>query len=200
MRDLVIEWLRENVPPPRLAHILGVEQTARELAELHHLDAERAAWAGLLHDLAKYFKAERLLTMARAEGLLLDPVEIANPHLLHAEASALVARDQFGVHDPEVLEAVRCHTLGRPGMSPLACVVYLADAIEPGRGNSPELDQLRRLSQSDLYAAIGLACDQTLEFLIAKSRLIHPRVISVRNWALQTAQVERKPILRAQSL
>ncbi len=196
MRDLVINWLREQVPPARLTHILGVEQTARKLAEIHHLQPEQAAWAGLLHDLAKYFKPDVLLNMALAEGLPLDPVEIANPHLLHAEVSAIVARDQFGVTDSAILDAVRYHTLGMPGMSPLACVVYLADAIEPGRGDSPELKQLRYLSETDLYAAMREACEQTLTFLLSKGRLIHPRVVSVRNWALEAARQTTPIVLK----
>jgi len=50
-----------------------VEQTAVELARHHNLDVEKARAAGLMHDLAKYFKPPQLLEMARAEGLDIDP-------------------------------------------------------------------------------------------------------------------------------
>ncbi len=155
MRDRVLAWLADNVPPSRRRHILGVEQTAVELARAHNLDVEKAATAGLMHDLAKHFQPQRLLQMALAEGLELDPVLEASPHLLHADVSATVARDEFGVCDREVLQAIRNHTLGQPGMSKLSCAVFLADSLEPGRGNTPELAELRQVSRLDLYQAVG---------------------------------------------
>jgi HD superfamily phosphohydrolase YqeK len=56
---------------------------AIELATHYQLDPNIAAQAGLMHDLAKYFKPQRLLELARAEGLPIDEVDIAAPHLLH---------------------------------------------------------------------------------------------------------------------
>src|SRR4028118_816571 len=131
MRDRVLTWLADNVPASRLQHILGVEEMSVELADFYHLDVEKAAQAGLMHDLAKYFKANLLLQMARNEGIEVDPVCEATPHLLHADVSAIVARDEFGVRDEAVLEAIALHTLGRPGMSDLSCVVFIADTLEP---------------------------------------------------------------------
>jgi predicted HD superfamily hydrolase involved in NAD metabolism len=106
------------------------------LAQVHGLDSAKAAQAGLLHDLAKFFKPARLLHMAQAAGLELDAVDEANPHLLHAEVGAIVAKAEFDVQDEAILDAIRDHTLGQPGMSPLSCVVFLADSLEPGRGDT----------------------------------------------------------------
>ncbi|MEW6493960.1 MAG: bis(5'-nucleosyl)-tetraphosphatase (symmetrical) YqeK [Cyanobacteriota bacterium] len=184
MRDQVLTWLADNVPASRLQHILGVEQMSAELAGHYRLDVEKAAWAGLMHDLAKYFKPRVLLQMAREEGIEIDPVSEAHPHLLHADVSAIVARQQFGMQDEEVLQAIAHHTLGRPGMSRLSCVVFLADSLEPSRGNTPELQRLRQISQQDLYKAIWLTCDYSLRFLLDSRCLVHPRTISTRNWAL----------------
>ncbi|WP_017749493.1 bis(5'-nucleosyl)-tetraphosphatase (symmetrical) YqeK [Scytonema hofmannii] len=98
---------------------------AANLAAQHNLDSQKAATTGLMHDLAKYYKPQKLLQMARAEGLDIDEVMAANPHLLYADVSAILARDTFGVNDEEVLQAIANHTLGRPGMSPLSCIVFL---------------------------------------------------------------------------
>lgn len=194
MRDRVLSWLADNVPPPRLRHILGVEQTAVELAQHHDLDVEKAAQAGLMHDLAKYFKPQRLLKIAREEELKLDPVLEATPHLLHADVSAVVARGEFGVYDEEVLQAIQNHTLGQPGMSLLSCAVFLADSLEPSRGNTLELEALREVSRQNLYQAVWQTCDYSLRFLLETRQLIHPRTILTRNWALQMA-TERSPNL-----
>lgn len=186
-RTRVLAWLNKNVPEKRLQHILRVEAMAIALAEHHQLDVERAAQAGLMHDLAKFFKPQRLLDMAQAAGLELDPVLEANPHLLHADVSAIVAQAEFGVQDEAVLAAIRHHTLGSPGMEPLSCVVFLADSLEPGRGDSVELRSLRTACQADLYRAVWLTSEYTLKFLFDSACLIHPRAVLTRNWAMQMA-------------
>ena len=198
LRQRVLDWLEENVPMARLEHILRVEQMAIALAQYHDIAPELAAQAGLMHDLAKCFKPKRLLKMAKAEGLVLDPVDKAAPHLLHADVSAIVARDTFGVRDDKVLDAIRNHTLGRPGMSKLSCVVFLADCLEPGRGDSDELNELRQLSYQSLVAAVAHTCEYSLRRLLENRRLIHPRTILTRNWFLESSRHQsQNPLLSA---
>ncbi len=194
MRDRILAWLADNVPPSRLNHILRVEEMAVELAKDHKLDVEKAATAGLMHDLAKYFKPQKLLEMVRAEGLDIDPVSEATPHLLHADVSAIVARNTFGVKDEEVLQAIANHTLGRPGMSLLSCIVFLADSLEPGRGSTPELEALRQISHQNLDQAVWLTCDYSLKFLLETHCLIHPRTIATRNWFLQAVKNKQQVV------
>lgn len=190
-REQVLAWLAEHVPQSRIEHTLRVEQMAADLARHFNLNIEKAAQSGLLHDLAKYFKPQKLLEMARVEGLDIDSVSEAHPHLLHADVSAIVARDTFGVQDEEVLQAIANHTLGRPAMSLLSCIVFLADSLEPGRGNTPELEDLRQLSYQNLHRAVWRTCDYSLKFLIETHCLIHPRTIATRNWFLQTVKTKR---------
>ncbi len=193
-RTHVLNWLSNNVPPPRVRHILGVEQTASRWAQLYGVDAEKAACAGLLHDLAKYYSGDRLLSIATAEGLVLDPILQAQPHLIHADVGAIVARDRFKVTDPDILDAIRCHTLGGAGMSTLSCVVFLADALEPSRGQSDRLKNLRNLVEQHLYSAVVATSDDSLQYLIAKGCPIHPRTIQTRNWFLQHADQSPLPM------
>ena len=188
LRERVLLWLEDQVPPKRLRHILGVEQLATALAEHHQLDIEAAAQAGLMHDLAKCFKPKKLLRMAQVEGLTIDPVAIATPHLLHADVGAIVARDEFGVESTAVLNAIANHTLGSPGMDDLSCVVFLADALEPGRGDTDELNHLRQLSRTDLTAAVAQTCDRAIHHLLDHQALIHPRTVITRNWFWQASQ------------
>ncbi len=179
-REEVLAWLQEQVPPPRLRHILGVEAMARQLAAHYGLDEQKAAWAGLMHDLAKSFPPEQLLQRVAQEREL-DEIERAEPHLLHAEVGSLLARERFQVQDAEILAAIANHTLGRPGMDPLSCVVFVADALEPNRGNSPELEHLRRLAFVDLSKAVVGVCDLSLRFLLNRYQVIHPRTLMTRN-------------------
>lgn len=192
LRPQVLTWLQSNVPQPRIDHILRVEQMAIELAQIHGVDQEKAALAGLMHDLAKYFKPARLLELAQQANLPIDSVDQANPHLLHAEVSAIVARTEFGITDLEILNAIANHTLGRPEMDQLSCIVFLADSLEPGRGDTPELNQIRQAAQQDLSRAVWLNCDATLQYLIQTQRLIHPRALLTRNAFLQQAKTQQK--------
>lgn len=194
MRQKVLAWLAENVPSSRINHILRVEQMAVELAQHYQLDREKAATAGLMHDLAKYFPSKKLLQMAELAGLEIDEVMVASPHLLHADVSAIIARESFGVQDEEVLQAIANHTLGRPGMSPLSCIVFLADTLEPGRGDSAELQALRKTSFANLERAVWLTCDYTFKFLLESPSLIHPRAIATRNWFLQKSKT-KQPVI-----
>lgn len=187
-RNRVLAWLSDRVPAARIQHILGVEKLATDLAGIYGLDPVKAAQAGLMHDLAKYFKPTVLLQAAKAEGLELDAVLESHPHLLHADVSAMIARDEFGVRDPEVLQAIADHTLGRPGMSPLSCIVYIADALEPGRGNTPELEALRQKSRQNLDAAVWQTSDYSLKYLLETRCVIHPRTVLTRNWSLQRSK------------
>jgi predicted HD superfamily hydrolase involved in NAD metabolism len=185
MREIVLAWLTANVPTARIQHILRVEEMAVDLAFVHHIDPEKAATSALMHDLAKYFKHQQLLRMAEADGVKIDEVMEINPHLLHADVGAIVARDTFGIADSEILEAIANHTLGKPGMNPLSCIIFLADSLEPGRGDTPELTILRQLSQQNLSQAVAFTCNYTLKSLVETPSLIHPRVVNTRNWFLQ---------------
>ncbi|MGL5033681.1 MAG: bis(5'-nucleosyl)-tetraphosphatase (symmetrical) YqeK [Microcystaceae cyanobacterium] len=188
MRERVLNWLKANVSEHRITHILGVEKMSVELAIAHGANVEKATQAGLMHDLAKFFPPQKLLSMAQTEGLELDSVFLHSPHLLHADVSAIVARDEFGIEDPEILDAIRNHTLGKPFMDELSCIVFLADALEINRGDSEELAKMRRVSQRHLHKAVRQTCDYSLHHLLNNQKTIHPRVILTRNWALQSSR------------
>lgn len=187
-REKVLKWLENHVPKPRIDHVLRVESLAIALAKHHSLEVHKAAQAGLMHDLAKYFKPKKLLAIAKSEGIALDTVYETTPHLLHADVSAIIARNEFGVSDPQILDAIANHTLGKPGMDALSCTVFLADSLEPGRGDTLDLNHLRHTSQQDLAQAVWMTCDYTFKELIGKGRLIHPRAVLTRNWFLQTTK------------
>jgi predicted HD superfamily hydrolase involved in NAD metabolism len=184
MRDRIINWLQENVSSHRLQHILGVEATCINLARCHQLDEQQAAQAGLMHDLAKFFSPQKLLKIAAEARLPVDQICANHPHLLHAEIGAVVAQREFAVRDPEILTAIANHTLGAPQMSKLSCVVFVADVLEPNRGDSDQLAAMRFVAQENLYKCVQQTSDYSLEYLLSKQKIIHPRTVLTRNWAL----------------
>lgn len=200
MRDRVISWLEQNVSSHRLQHILGVESTCITLARCHQLDEKQAAQAGLMHDLAKFFSPRKLLKIATEANIPVDQICLHHPHLLHAEIGAVVAHREFKVTDPAILSAIANHTLGTPEMSKLSCLVFIADVLEPNRGNNARLDAMRIVAQENLYKCVQQTSDYSLEYLLSKHKIIHPRTVLTRNWALaQTKANSVKPLIKARS-
>lgn len=176
--------VQRRLSPERFRHVLGVVGTSLELAGRYGVDPEKARIAALLHDVAKEYSRERLLKAALDFGIVLSELELRATALIHAPVGAEMARREFGVDDPDILAAIRYHTTGRAGMSPLEKVVFLADYIEPGR-SFPGVDEVRNAALASLDEAVLLALDQSLVYLITRGRLIHPDALAARNELLQ---------------
>ena len=188
MRSRIIRWLKKNVSQHRLQHILGVEATCIDLAKCHQLNEQQAAQAGLMHDLAKFFSPQKLLKIATKASIPVDRVCAEHPHLLHAEVGAVVAKREFGVNNLEILEAIGNHTLGSPYMSKLSCLVFIADVLEPNRGDNEKLAAMRLVAKENLYKCVQQTSDYSLEYLLSKQKIIHPRTVLTRNWAATKAK------------
>lgn len=131
--ELATALIRERLSPRRFKHSVQVAELAREMATDFGIDGEKAYLTGILHDCAKGISGDELLRIAEANGLIEDEVERRAPDLLHAPVGAFLLARDYGVGDVEILDAVRFHTLGNSQMSLLAKIIFLADAIEPGR-------------------------------------------------------------------
>ena len=72
----------------------------------------------------------------------LDKKYLNNCNLAHSKIAAIIMKRDYGIEDEDIINAVSYHTTGRPGMSLLEKIIYIADAIEPNR-NYPGVDALR---------------------------------------------------------
>lgn len=175
------EWLSRQLTPDRFKHSLAVAETAVELSRRFGLDVERARLAGLIHDAARCFGAERLLKTAADFGIVVTSVEAAAPvALLHGPVAAAWLPGATGVTDAAVLHAVAVHTTGCPAMSALDCAIYLADYIEPGRPYAGSA-RARRAARDSLSDALRVAFDESLNYLLSVGAPIHPLTIAARN-------------------
>lgn len=137
----------------RYAHSVRVARCAELLARRHGVETRKARFAGLLHDLARLYSPQRLIAESEARGFYISRVEREHPVLLHARLGAAIARERFGINDPEILSAIEKHTTGAEPMSPLDAVVYLADSLEPERRFS-ERQELWELAMRDLFGGL----------------------------------------------
>lgn len=149
----------------RFEHTLGVEYTAAALAMCHGASVEDARLAGLLHDCAKCFSDEKRLSVCEKKNIPITEIEGRNPFLLHAKVGAFLAKEKYGVENRDVLNAILYHTTGREGMSLLEKIIFVADYIEPGRKQAPNLPEIRRLAFQDLDKALLWILEDTLKYL-----------------------------------
>ena len=180
-------WLREAVKPyltpKRVAHVAGCESEAVKLAMHYGEDAESAAEAGILHDITKKLTREEQLILCDKYGIICDKDQLANEKLLHAITGAALARAEFGVSDA-VYSAIRWHTTGKPDMTLLEKIIYMADYIEPTR-DFPGVEKLQALAYKDLDAAMALGLEMSLEDIRAHG--VQPHRDTADAWQWYTA-------------
>ncbi len=184
-KDFIVKWLEENLDKERFAHSLGAAQMAVELAKKYNLDVEKAEIAGLLHDCAKCFPSEELLKIIKERLPDTPECELLNYKTLHAPVGALLVREKFGVNDPEIIDSIRYHTLGRVGMSTFEAVVFLADKIEKNTRPEDFREEILHILKMDGLDAALLECvGRTIKSLVARKLKICQSTIDVYNWLL----------------
>ena len=140
-------------------------ETAIQLAKQYQVDVKKAEIAALLHDCAKGFGGQEQLQLCKKHGLTITEAEERNPFLLHAKLGAYLAKADYGIDDEEILDAIRWHTTGRPEMTQLDKIIYIADYIEPNRNQAPNLDEIRRLARVNLDECLYTILKATLAYL-----------------------------------
>lgn len=159
--------LQSELKPGRFEHTVGVQYTSACLAMRYGYDIEKANVAGLLHDCAKHLPDKEKLSICKKKKIKVSKAEKKNPGLLHAKLGAVLAKEKYGVKDEEILSAIECHTTGKPDMSLLDKIVFIADYIEPNRDQAPNLSYLRKLAFEDLDACLIEILKQTIDYLVA---------------------------------
>ena len=177
-------WLREQsyayLSPKRIPHVQGCEWEAVRLAKRWGESEEDAAEAGILHDITKKLVLSEQLILSEKYGIINDTYETANVKLLHAKTGAALARDLFNISD-RVYSAIRWHTTGKPDMTLLEKIIYMADYIEPNR-DFPGVDKLRKLAYEDLDAAMVLGLEMSLEDIRSYGAEPYEVTVSAYEW------------------
>ncbi|ARU63525.1 metal-dependent phosphohydrolase [Tumebacillus avium] len=170
--------IAQTLSPRRFQHVCGVVDAADLLAKRFGVDVEKARLAAWIHDYAREWPVDKWYETAKERGV--DPAFFEVAEMLHGPIAASMLEDVFGLQDEEIAGAVRYHTSGRAGMTPLEKVVCLADYIEAGR-DYPAVHDLRKQAEADLDLALASAFDNTIRFLLDKNKPIFPLTIVARN-------------------
>ena len=177
MDDLILKIekkVKKELDQYRYMHTLGVMYTAASLAMRYQADVKDAMLAGLLHDCAKCIPGQDKIRLCKKYDIDITPIELSNPGLLHAKLGAYLAKQEYHVENEEILQAIRSHTTGRPDMSLLEKIIYIADYIEPGRNPLPNMDLVRKLAFEDLDECLFVMLKDSLEYLNSRNIPIDP--------------------------
>lgn len=166
----ITEFVDARLSAKRFVHVKGVMETAKELAKLHGVNVADAELAALVHDISKeqnIHQVKRILGLKEEHAYLEHSSKI-----WHAPLGAIVAEETFGISNVDILNAIRFHTTGRPGMSDLEKVIFVADYTEPNRTYDGCI-AVREL-WNDLDQATCEILKQKVEKVISAGGEIHP--------------------------
>lgn len=178
-RTELISRLSDALSDSRFEHVCRVEQTAMELARQNHVDIERASIAGLCHDYAKQRPDEDFIKIIHEQQMTPELLRYGNA-IWHGLVGAEMVKTELGVHDEDILNAIRQHTTGAPYMTTLAQIIYMADYLEPGR-DFPGVEEARQITKANLGAGVAYQTKHTLEYLVQNGKPVYPKTIDTYN-------------------
>lgn len=173
--------LQKVLMPKRYLHTLGVAYLSASLAMCHGISHRDALVAGLLHDCAKNLPEDDMLQQCLTMNLPLSEHEKRIPELIHAVYGSYLAKEEYKIVQEDILLAIRNHTLGRPQMSKLEQIVYLADYLEPERMQPtiPSLDELRSIAFQNLDKATYLVSENSIRYFESTGKDTDPMTYRV---------------------
>lgn len=172
-----IKLVRPRLGEKRWEHTLNVRDAAVKLAKRYGADQEKAAVAAILHDSCKELSKGEMLQILEDNATMSENAVRRPSPVWHGICAAVVAQTQWGVEDEEILSAIRCHTTGKPGMSLLDKIIYLADMISKER-DYPGVDDLRKESKKNLDSAVLLGLKRTVDFVREGNRPVDPMSVA----------------------
>ncbi len=172
--------VQASVTEKRYAHSLRTGSMAKEMCARYGVDPEKGYLAGVFHDMCKDVSDEDMLSLAAKDGGEITAVEKDAPSLLHGRAAAVVLRNEYGITDEELLEAVACHTFGGVKLCPLAKILFAADKIEPGRPQSTDEYRARLLSLPLDEMTLSVV-QENIDYLARRGKKAAPASLAFRD-------------------
>lgn len=180
-REEILNRMQDTLSDFRYTHCLRVEKVSRGLAAEFGGDVDRAGLAGLLHDYAKERSDQEFIDVIKNKKL--DPELLHyNNAIWHGIVGAEIIKDELGIYDEDVLNAIRRHTVGSTTMTQVDKCVFVGDFIEPNR-DFPGIDKAREYAKKSLDSAVTFELKHSVQHLVDKNREIYPATfVSYNYW------------------
>lgn len=180
--EKIRQELKKRITEKRYIHTLGVEEKAMELAKKYGIDENLVRVASILHDVAKNMSVQELVEISeRNFGDELSKEDLEIIEILHGFVGSLIAKNEFGIENQEILDAIKYHTIGKKELSMIGRIVYIADAIEKNR-DYPNVKYLRECVENDLNFGIIEEIRLKVEYLEKCGGKLHRNTLEMKEW------------------
>lgn len=175
-KKIIKTMMSEN----RYNHCVNVSKEAVKLAKRYGGDEEKAAVAGILHDITKEMPKEEQLQIMLDSGIILDDIQKNAPKLWHGISGSVYIKNHFDIDDEDILNAICYHTTGRAGMSLLEKIIFVADFTSEER-TYKGVATMRKKSRKSLEDAMLYGFKFTFSDLSSRELAIHPDELACYN-------------------
>lgn len=182
-RDKALSIVKPHLTEKRYIHTIGVMETAVDLAKKYGYDEKKAELAAIFHDYAKYRPENEMKSIIIEQKMPKELLDF-HPELWHAPVGSYLVKTEVGIEDVDILNAIAYHTTGRPNMTLLEKIIFIADYIEPNR-NFPGVEQVRDLVKTNLDGAILQSLKNTIIYLTKKNATIYPDTLYTYNYFIK---------------
>ncbi|WP_026674614.1 bis(5'-nucleosyl)-tetraphosphatase (symmetrical) YqeK [Alkalihalobacterium bogoriense] len=189
-REEALEIVKAHLTEHRYTHTVGVMETAILLAKKYGQNKEKAELAAIFHDYAKFRPKDEMKAILLQQQIAVDMLDYGD-ELLHAPCGAYLVKQEVGIDDEEVLQAIESHTTGRPNMTMLEKIIFISDYIEPNR-IFPGVEEVRQVTFQDIDEGILMSIKNTVTFLMKKNQLVYPGTLATYNEMVQSRQNKRR--------
>jgi nicotinate-nucleotide adenylyltransferase len=159
-----------TLSPKRYAHCKSTGAVAVMLSERFGVNKEASYLAGLSHDMCRELSFEEqenlvdnygaciafLRGRPSLEALFSDTTY--KRKMIHGPAAACLLCHEFGMREPDILEAVALHSVADEEMSNIAKIVYISDKLEPLRSRPQDVDEKLHTLDLDALFVYTIAC------------------------------------------
>ncbi len=195
-KDIILNKLQKIQDRELFIHSKATSQIAVRLAmNLNKnnpslkINIKKVEIASLLHDWAKGFSKNKLISLSKKYNLNVDNYELKNPGLLHGPVGAAVIKNELGVKDKVILKAVKNHTTGSIKMSVFDKIIFVADHIEVNR-DYRMVYEIRSIALDDFDQAVIMVMENKIFYVLQQRALFHPKTISAWNAAIKKTSVK----------
>lgn len=179
------EIVKSKMSLKRFTHTLGVVEMSEKLAKIYSANIEKCKVAALLHDICKEMNMEYIKNICKNNFINeLSEEDLENNEILHGFAGAYYVKNELGINDKEILNAIKYHTVGAKDMTLLEKIVYIADAIEYGR-NYPSVVEIREETFKNLDKGILMEIEHKEEYLESIGKKSHPNTDELKKEILK---------------
>ena len=175
-KKIIKSMMSEN----RYNHCVNVSKEAVKLAKRYGGDEEKAAVAGILHDITKEMPKEEQLQIMLDSGIILDDIQKNAPKLWHGISGSVYIKNHLDIDDEDILNAICYHTTGRAGMSLLEKIIFVADFTSEER-TYKGVATMRKKSRKSLEDAMLYGFKFTFSDLSSRELAIHPDELACYN-------------------